>query len=196
MVNYITWADVGSFVGSSCNSNISGMLAEMASSFFDRLIWSEGGLLLSERTDYFVESDFACWKVGKIFYLKNFHPTTITSINWNTTLVANTDYILDGRRLEMKNPVSIPGDFPNRIAVVYEAWLEKVPYDVKTSCLFLAKWLHNQRKNADMASFKQDLLSVNFTTGKSFLDTLCDPSDSGFINLIVNKYRITYFHAI
>lgn len=48
----------------------------------------------------------------------------------------------------------------------------------------------------DVSSFKQDLLTVNFTTGKDFLDVLSDASEVSFIKLIVNKYLVPYFYAI
>lgn len=47
----------------------------------------------------------------------------------------------------------------------------------------------------DVTSYKQDLLTVNFSTGKDFLDTVSDPSEVSFIKIIVKKYLVPYFYA-
>lgn len=119
--------------------------------------------------------------------------TTVLGVSPGTI---NVDYTIIGRRIEFKEYKGIPSTFPQRIPIVYVSGITTIPNDIKTCCLYIAKGLHKNKEQMDVASFRQDLLSVNYTTGKSMLEALVDPSEVTFINLIANKYRVTQSYDI
>ena len=49
--------------------------------------------------------------------------------------------------------------------------------------------MYNTRNANGVASFRQDLLSVNFKDA-SILDSLVDPETKGTIQAVVNKYKV------
>lgn len=202
MGNYITSSEIIGFIGTSCDEGTASLLADMSEAFFNQLINSPAGLLSSVKTEYFdPKRDFSCpAKVGKVFLLRSFKPTAITTVNGVSAGTLNTNFTLTGRRLEFEFAKDYPAAFPYRYTVVYTSGLTadelNSAKDIKTACLYIAKGLFERKKHMDVSSFKQDLLTVNFTTGKDFLDVLSDASDVSFIKLIVNKYLVPYFYAI
>ncbi len=132
--------------------------------------------------------------------LRSYKPTTITTVNGVSAGTLNTNFTLTGRRLELEFAKDYPTAFPYRYTVVYTSGLTQSELDsakdIKTACLYIAKGLYERKKHMDVTSFKQDLLTVNFTTGKDFLDVLSDASEVSFIKLIVNKYLVPYFYAV
>ncbi len=172
----------------------------MSEALFNRLINSDSGLISSTKTEYFdPRTDFGSQsKVGKIFLLKTYRPTVITSINGVSPGTANVDYTLVGRRLEFQYGKDYSSVFPFRYTVVYTSGLttEEIGNDIKTVCYYLSKGLFERKRHMDVASFRQDLLSVNFTTSNDFLDVVSNPSEISFIKLITNKYLIPHFYAV
>lgn len=201
MGNYITSSEVAKFIGTSCNDGTASLLAEMSESFFNQLVNSPSGLLSSEKTEYFdPKRDFSCAsKVGKVFLLRSYKPTTITSVNGVSVGAINVNFTLTGRRLEFEYAKDLPSVFPYRYSVTYTSGLTagelEDAKDIKTACLYIAKGLFERKKHMDVTSYKQDLLTVNFSTGKDFLDVVSDPSEVSFIKIIVNKYLVPYFYA-
>lgn len=202
MGNYITSSEVQGFIGTWCDDGTASLLADMSEAFFNQLINSDSGLLSSAKTEYFdPKRDFSCReKVWKVFLLRSYKPTTITTVNGVSPGTLNTNFTLTGRRLEFEFAKDYPTAFPYRYTVVYTSWLTASELDsakdIKTACLYIAKGFYERKKHMDVTSFKQDLLTVNFTTGKDFLDVLSDASEVSFIKLIVNKYLVPYFYAV
>lgn len=200
MGNYISSSEVVAFVG--CDSTNADAIVDMAEAVFNQLINSPTSLLQSAKTEYFdPKRDFPTpSKVGKVFLLRTYKPTTITTINGASPGTLNTNYTLTGRRLEFEFAKDLPTSFPYRYTVVYTsgltAWEITSAKDLKTACLYIAKWLYEKKKHMDVTSFKQDLLTVDFENGKDFLNTLSDPGEVSFIKLISNKYLVPYFYAL
>jgi len=121
MGKYITPEEVQSFIGPDCDSLNAELLVGMSEALFNRLINSENGLISSEKTEYFdPKRDFGSpSKVGKVFLLRTYKPTAITSVNGVSPGTANVNYTLIGRRLEFEFAKEYTTTFPNRYTVVY-----------------------------------------------------------------------------
>lgn len=61
-------------------------------------------------------------------------------------------------------------------------------------CFKLAAAIKSTQSAEGIASFRQDLLSVNFKND-SILDTLIDPETKGLVKLTANKYMLPYVIA-
>ncbi len=190
---YITLPEIQNFIGVSDNETLLNIMWETAESIFNNLIRSSG-LTSGSKTDYFSVEDFAPGVAGRIFYLKNYNPTAVTTINGVSPGTVNVNYTLVGRRLEFALPVELPSTFPYRYTLVYTAGLSTITSDIKTACLYIVKGIWEQRKTMDIVSFSQDLLSVNYSADK-FLDTITNESEKNFVRLIINKYTVPYFYA-
>lgn len=196
MAQYISSAEVIAFIGPACNSTNAGFLVATSEAIFNQLVGSENGLASSAKTEYWVERDFKRGEVGRVFNLRTYKPTVITSINDASPGTLNTDYTLQGRRLEFEFAKDLPTTFPYRYKVAYTSGLATIPDEIKTCCLYLAKGMFDTKVAGNMSGFKQDLLSVNYSTGKTLETIVADPSEASFIRLIANKYLVPYFYAV
>lgn len=195
MTQYITSAEVISFIWAECDSTTADLLVAMSEAIFNQLVDCES-LVESAKTEYHEIRDFKRGKVGRVFYLKTYKPTTITSINDVPAGNINVDYTLVWRRLEFQYAKDLPTSFPYRFKVIYTSGLATIPSEIKTCCYYLAKGLFDKKKYTDMTSFRQDLLSVNFGSSEKMIDLISDPSKVSFISLITSKYLVPYYYAI
>lgn len=194
MSNYILKEDLNSFLWIDIDSVQAQLIVDTAETIFNQLIGSDW-LVQSQKTEYFYDWDFGLGKIGRVFFLKTYNPTVITTINGTSPGTINVNYTLIGRRLELEYAKEFPTTFPRRHTVVYTSGLATIPSEIKTACLYISKGLYEQKKNMNVASFKQDLLSVNYN-GKDFLTLLSDPSEITFINLIISKYLIPIYYVV
>lgn len=79
-LSYITLPEIQDFTGVSGNETLLNIVGETAESIFNQLIRSSG-LTSGSKTDYFNVDDFPPGVAGRVFYLKNYNPTAITTIN-------------------------------------------------------------------------------------------------------------------
>ena len=194
MSNYITSSELQSFLGVTIPEPQALLLTDMCESFFNQIIWSDG-LLSSTKTAYF-DSKEVYKHGGAVLYSPTYKPTAVTSINGVSAGTIDVDYTILGRKITFKDYLTVPTTFPERLSMVYVSWLATIPNDVKTCCLYIWKGLWKNKESFDVASFRQDLLSVNYTQGKGILEQLIDSSEVNFIKLIANKYFVTSTYGI
>lgn len=102
------------------------------------------------------------------------------------------DYILEGNKLTLKDLVTMPTVFPtNKHKIVYTSGFTTIPEDIKLATKYLVAGLYNSRKSQGISSFRQDLLSVNYS-GEGMIDTLLDTEQGNFVRAVVNKYKIFF----
>jgi hypothetical protein len=171
-------------------------IIESAESIFDTLIAQPSGLISSSHTEDFAVNDTSKpWTDrNRVFELGAYKPTAVTTINGVSAGTIDVDYILDGQRLEFKDTKEGPTAFPYRFRIVYTAGitaanLAAVPTDIKTAIKTLASAIYATRKASGVASFKQDLLSINYKD-TNVLDTILDPAEKNTVQLIAQKYTV------
>jgi len=170
---YISTAQIKAFIGPDCNDANAQLLLETSEALFNQLVGSPNGLKTGTRTDYFDAKEFRTGAMGRIFYLKQYNPTTITSVNDIAVGTVNVDFILDGRKLEFKEGYDMPSAFPYRYKVIYTGGIiGDIPGDIQEACLMIAKGFFDKKTAGDIASFRQDLLSVNYKTDKGMIDSI------------------------
>ncbi len=138
MSNYISKEEINSFIGVDMGAINTQLIADTAETIFNELIGSDG-LLASSKTEYFYDGDFGLGKIGRVFFLRTYNPTVITTINGVSPGTVNVDYTLIGRRLEFEFAKDKPTTFPVRYTIVYTSGLSTIPNEVKTACLYIAK---------------------------------------------------------
>jgi hypothetical protein len=99
-----------------------------------------------------------------------------------------TDFIIESNRIELKNPLTPSTTFPYRYTIEYSAGYSTIPEDVKLAVLTLASAIYTTKGSQGVASFRQDLLSVNYKAD-GILDTIGDPEKKGQVQAVVNKYK-------
>lgn len=197
-LRYTELTNIKTYIGvtGSTYDTILGTIGEAAESIFDQLIGSPAGLITSTKTEVHKPVDYSTEQQGYVFYLKTYLPTAITTVNGTAVGTLNTDYILEGRRLEFKTGIMPSVTFPYHWTVVYTsgyASLATIPNDIKQAIYVLVKAYWQERQASGIASFKQDLLSVNYDKGT--VNGLTDPTESTQISATVAKYKIPYFYA-
>jgi len=194
MAQYISSSELQSFLGVTIPEPQALLLVDMCESFFNQIIGSDG-ILTSTKTAYFDSSE-VFKHGGMVLYSPTYKPTSVTSINAVSPGTIDVDYTIVGRKITFKDTLTVPTTFPERLTMVYVSGVATIPMDVKTCCLYIGKGLWKNKETFDVASFRQDLLSVNYTTGKGILEQIIDPSEVNFIKLIANKYFVTKTYAI
>lgn len=193
-IRYVTVAEVNSLLGTSGEDTLITSLIEGAESLFDSLIGSDTGLLTSSKTEYFEVNDLSKPYLlrDRVFDLGTYKPTAITTINGVSPGTVNVDYTITRQRLEFKLPQISPNTFPYRFAIVYTsgyADIAAIPNDVKTAVKYIVGALYNTKNAQGIASFRQDLLSVNYKDG-SVLDTILDGNQKNFIQAVIQSYSV------
>jgi len=97
-LRYVTLSDIKAFIGvsSSAYDTLITTMGESAESIFDQLIGSQTGLIQSTKTDEIHKpEDYSTEQAGRVFFLKTYLPTAITTINGTSPGTLNTDYILE-----------------------------------------------------------------------------------------------------
>jgi len=192
-IRYVTVAEVNSLLGTSGEDTLITSLIEWAESLFDNLIGSETGLLTSSKTEFFeIDDQSKPYDIrNRVFDLWTHKPTAITSINWVSTGTVNVDYTITRQRLEFEDYQIQPTSFPYRFKIIYVsgyADIAAIPNDVKTAVKYIVGALYNTKNAQWVASFRQDLLYVNYNG--SILDTILDGSEKNFIQSVINKYTV------
>jgi hypothetical protein len=164
-------------------------MGESAEALLDTLI---GTVWLETRTgitEYFKPgySPSFC-EEGSVFYLKNSPITDVTKVNGVDPGSVGTDFIIESNRIELKNPLTPSTTFPYRYTIEYSAGYSTIPEDVKLAVLTLASAIYTTKGSQGVASFRQDLLSVNYKAD-GILDTIGDPEKKGQVQAVVNKYK-------
>lgn len=197
---YVTTAEVNTLLGISGEDTLIDSLIDGAESLFDNLIGSETGLISSTKTEDFAVDDDSKprSKRNRVFDLGTYKPTAITTINGASPGTVNVDYTLTRQRLEFKDIPTPPSAFPYVYRIVYVSGYTAIdaqtqtyplPADIKTAVKYITAGLYNTKNAQGIASFKQDLLSVNYKDG-SILDTILDPASKSFIQAVVANYTV------
>ncbi len=188
MGRYVTTSEVSDFTGAPDNATL-GAVIDGVESLFDMLIGSESGLITGNKTEYHPVEDKA--NNGRIFYLKTLLPTTITTVNWVSAGTLDTHYTLEGQKLEFKDYVASPTVFPFRYKIVYVSGyssISTIPNEIKLALKQIVGAVWNSKQSQGMASFRQDLLSINYKD-ESILDIL-GTNERSHINTIINRYKV------
>lgn len=188
MSRYISPSEVAAFIGAKNDSTLEAVINGVEG-LFDTLIASDTGLIESTKTEYHPITNTK--NTGRIFYLNTHRPTEVTTVNGVAPGTINVNYTLTGEKLELAIATTPPTAFPIRHTIVYKsgyADMQSIPQDIKLVIKEMCGAVWNSRKWQGIASFKQDLLSVNYTNG-SVLDTL-GTDQKNHLNTIINKYRI------
>lgn len=187
---YITTAEGKAILGISGEDTLVESLVEGASNLIDTLIASTG-LETSVKSEFHAldRHDVTPSKRSTVFYLKTKNPTAVTSINGVSVGTINVDYIIEGQKLTLKDPATAPTAFPYNYKIVYTSGYTAIPEDIKLAVKYLLAGLYNSRKSQGIASFRQDLLSVNYNSD-SILDTILDTEQKNFVKAIITKYSI------
>jgi hypothetical protein len=199
MPRYITIAEVNTMLGISGEDTLISQLIDGAESIFDGLIGSETGLITSAKTEDFAinNPNQPREKRNRVFYLGTYKPTAITTINGASPGTANVDYTLSGNVLEFKDAQTPPTTFPYRFRIVYTsgfADINAIPPDIKAAIKTITAAFYNTKNAQGIASFRQDLLSVNYKDG-SILDTIIDPASKNIVQATVARYTVYDFYA-
>ena len=130
---------------------------------------------------------------GRVFVLRQNNPTSVSTVD-GTNMTLNVDYILDGRRLILKDQVDTVADFPYLHTIVYTFGYATIPNDVKQAMYSVVTAMRNESKRqGGIAGFTQDKLSVTFETDRWGLK---DPSTRDYITpevkKMLKKYRVPY----
>lgn len=200
MPRYTTATDVISYgIGSAAETTLIEKLIDNAEALLDNLLGSKTGLISSNKTEYFPYNQNQPYeKRGKVFFLKTIYPTAIVSIDGVSPGTAGVDYLLEAQRLELKNPVTMPNVFPFKTVIVYTSGYSAldanpqtypIPKDIKLAVIYMVGALYNRRKTEGIASFKQDLLSINYEKGSGILDTILDPENANFVQAVIAQYK-------
>ena len=193
---YITNTDIKLLldITGSAQDTLLDMLIGAAESIFDNLIGEDSGLLTSSKTEDFPidDTNLPYDDRNQVFNLGHIYPTAITSINGLSMGTVDVDYTITRQRLELKQPKTAPTAFPYRWRVVYTSGYANtaaIPDDVKYAIKTIVAAMYAGRKASGVASFKQDLLSINYKD-KNVLDTLLDGTEKGIIQTIVQNYTV------
>lgn len=195
---YVTTAEVKthlSISGSSQDALIDALI-DGAESLFNSLIGTDSLISSAHTEDFDIDdANVSFYKRNRLFYLGAYKPTAVTTVNGVSAGTLDQDYIITGNTLELKETPSIPTTFPYRIRIVYTAGINGgtetagVPADIKLAIKTITGSLYNTRKADGIASFKQDLLSVNYKD-ENPLDTLLSPENYSAITLTARKYTV------
>ena len=178
---YITEADLTSN-GITWDSWYLASLIARSEAIFNTLIGYEDGIMDAEYTEEFFDVHW-----DTIFNMRQLKPTSLTTINGD----AITDYKFIGKKLYLKDWVSSVDAFPYVCTIVYQAWYEIVPEDVKQVVLSLAGYINNTKNSQGISNFRQDLLTVAYNTTdiSSYIESTGQSS-------IINKYKNFYAYSL
>lgn len=191
---YVTTAEVNTLLGISGEDTLIDSLIDGAEALFDNLIGSEAGLITSTKTEVFAAEDQTkpAAKRNRVFDLGTYKPTAITTINGAAPGTLNVDYTLTRQRLEFKEVPNPPSAFPFVYTIVYVsgyANIDAIPADIKTAIKYITAGFYNTKNAQGIASFKQDLLAVNYRDS-SALDTILDSNSKSYLQAVVAKYTV------
>lgn len=187
-LKYTTIDKLNTYLGTSGVDSLITQIGESAEALLDTLIGD--GIESKQHTEVFkVWYSANICNEGRVFYLGATNPTQVTSVNGISAGVIDTNYTLNGTCLEFANAWNIPSAFPFQYKIIYTAGFATIPKDVELAVHTITSAIYSTRNAGGIASFKQDLLSVNYKDA-SILDTLLDKETAGIIQAIVNKYSV------
>lgn len=189
-LRYVNLTELNNFLGTSGIDSTVTDIGESAEALLDTLIGTVGLEQRTGITEYFKPGYSPVYdEEGSVFYLKNTPITDVTKVNGVDPGTINTDFIVEVNRIELKTPVSPTNTFPYRYTIEYTAGYTTIPEDVKLAVNTLASAIYSTKSSQGVASFRQDLLSVNYKA-ESILDTIGDPGKKGLVQAVINKYRV------
>lgn len=159
-------------------------LVARVEALFNTLIGDDAWVLLQDRTE-----ELSNINSQDCFLLRYAEPATLKTING--VAIDSADYKIIGQKLYLKNTVSSLTDFPYLCTIVYEAWYDPIPEDIKQVCLSLAAYINNTKTSQGISSFRQDLLTVQYGA-KEVQDYL----ESMGQTQIINKYKYFYAYSL
>lgn len=188
-LRYTTTASLNAYLGTSGIDALLTQLGESAEALLDTLMGD--GIESKTHTDIFPVGYYSAnpCKEGRVFYLMGTNPTAVATVNGTSAGTINVDYTLRGTCLEFANGWTSPSAFPYQYKIAYTAGYSTIPSDVQQAVNMIVGALYNTRNANGIASFKQDLLSVNYKDG-SVLDTILDTESKGVVQAVVNRYKV------
>lgn len=147
---YVTIPEIKAFVNPSMSDTQAQYLYDSSATI----------LHVACRVDTFedvIATEYLEYSRDDTYYLNN-HPRVITSV-WGTALTS-TDYFLNGRKLT--TDVWYVADKRNRVQIVYNAWFENTPWDIKSCILSLCAYCNTQSKSQGISSYSQGDLSITY----------------------------------
>lgn len=188
-LKYTTIGSLNAYLGTSGIDALLTQLGESAEALLDTLVGD--GIEVHTHTDIFPVGYYSAnpCKEGRVFYLNAIKPLSITTVNGSSPGTIDVDYTIRGNCLEFANGWTSPSAFPYQYKIVYSAGYATIPLDVVQVVNMIAGALYNTRNANGIASFKQDLLSVNYKDG-SILDTIMDTESKGVVQAVVNRYKV------
>lgn len=188
-LKYVNLTELNNFLGTSGIDSTITDIGESAEALLDTLIGTVGLEQRTGITEYFKPGYSPVFdEEGSVFYLKNTPITDVTKVNGVDPGAINTDFIVEVNRIELKTPVSPSNTFPYRYSIEYTAGYTTIPEDVKLAVNTLASAIYSTKNSQGVASFRQDLLSINYKA-EGILDTIGDPEKKGLVQAVINKYR-------
>ena len=169
MANYVTTADINTFLWTSGEDTLINMLNWIATSQINNYLWVSdlnSATYTNEEYDLYGNNSSFFNKYNLlnpvnpnyVYYLKQINPTSVTHIN----TVAIWNYKLNWRRLELENIPANTEQVFNKVKITYIAWYTTIPEDIKMVVYNLVWFMYNSRKAQGINSFTQGQLSVSY----------------------------------
>lgn len=129
-MKYTTLTSLNAYLGTSGIDTLLAQLADSAEAMLDTLLGD--GIEQKIHTDIFPVGYYSSnpIKEGRVFYLNAINPTAVTSVNGTSAGTINTDYILDGNKLEFASNWNTPTTFPYHFKIIYTAGYGTIPLDI------------------------------------------------------------------
>jgi len=190
-MKYVTLSELNSYLGTSGEDSLITTLWNYAEGVFDTLIGQD-------LVAWHVKQYFPCgytegnYEEGRVFWLNRTNIIDIVTINGTEPGTKDTNYIIEWRRLELKNTLATPNTFPYRYTIVHNSWYDTIPDDVKLAISIIVGALYNTKNANGISSYRQDLLSVNYKDG-NILESITDTTQKWVVQAIINKYTVHTF---
>lgn len=115
------------------------------------------------------------YSYDNIYYLRC-NVRSIVSIGW--VAVTSDDYFLNWRRVT--TDISYSSDKRGNVAIVYNAWYDPLPWDIKACVLSLCGYVQTHGKAQGISSYTQGDISITYNTQ--------DSDQMSILKGIVSKY--------
>lgn len=185
---------MNTLLGTSGEDTLLTSLIAGAESLFNGLVNADptSGLISASYVDTFREEDFPnIKKRGIVFFLRQKHPTAVSTVNGVSAGTIDVNFILKGQRLEFETAKDPGTTFPFGWKIAYTAGYASnaIPDDIELAIKYIVAGLYNRKNSEGFDSFRQDLLSVNYSK-ESILDTILDPESKTFVQAVVATYKV------
>ena len=189
MGKYVTVAEANNYLGLSCDDSTMSALIDGAESMVDNYVGAD----LSENATWSEEHSYPAntWqmslKYGREIYLDGINPHGTLKIDSAT--ISTSDYRFFGQKLVLKNAVTLNQTFPYMNKYEFTSGFATIPNDVKQACFIIVGELHTTKTAGGISSFRQDMLSVNYSKDNSMLVNILSPDKMNSLALLLNKYK-------